>query len=150
MLWTERLYMIFSFLRKSLLWVALLPYGVYWTGVASNQAVLIANHGAFPVQVNGEQLKKMEAPEILITPFGIVKQKSDVDQLPDGTVMLDEVHCVMTSKTHLNWLAEIFYIRGDGIYSIGDALLFLGEDMMSYCLVIWAMLAGMKLYKQSE
>ena len=43
-----------------------------------------------------------------------------------AAVMIDEVHCVMTSKTHLNFLADIFDMH-DAIYSIGDFLLMLGE-----------------------
>ena len=51
--------------------------------------------------------------------------------LKDDVVMLDDVHCVMTSKTHLNLLADIFDMK-DGIYSIGDFLLILGGWLLGF------------------
>ena len=47
-------------------------------------------------------------------------------ELPDGTLMTDETHCVMTSKTHLNWLADVFDFHQE-IESVGDLLLGVGD-----------------------
>jgi len=54
--------------------------------------------------------------------------------LPAG--MIDDTHCLMTSKTHLNFLADVFD-RGNGIYSIGDFLLSLSEWLGAFSLAIW-------------
>ena len=43
---------ILSFLKKSYSWLVLLPLLLVLVGAASNQAVLIANHGKFPVMLN--------------------------------------------------------------------------------------------------
>jgi len=71
-------------------------------GTASNQAVKIANHDKFPVLDNGYHY-----------------QVND-----DG--MMDDEHCVMTSETRLNALADIFDFEGKTL-SIGDMLLNLGD-----------------------
>ena len=38
---------------------------------------------------------------------------------------------LMSSKTHLNWMADIFAL-GDTTYSLGDALLYFGEYLTGF------------------
>jgi len=113
---------VLRFLRSTALWILLLPYAITFTGAASNQLVLNANGDTFPVRLNAAKVQKFTAEN------GIT--------LPDGTVMLDETHCLMTAKTHLNWLADIFDFHQD-IESIGDMFLELGAWLGTFCPFVW-------------
>lgn len=103
-------------------------------GSASNQAVLIANHGTFPVQVNAEDILTHSDNPVL---------------LKDGTIMLDNVHCVMTEKTHLNWLADIFNMHR-AIMSIGDFLIDFGDRLWGFAPIVWGTLVVRKLWEEAE
>jgi len=95
--------------RKVVLWAILLPYALSFLGVALNQLVILENDGKFPVMMN---------------------PKWYAQQQPDMTGMIDDVHCVMTSQTHLNLLADIFNFGG--IYSVGDLLIDAGKTTQPY------------------
>lgn len=110
-------------LRVTMLWIVLLPYLVQGIGAASNQLVLIANHDKFPVMLNEAARVKFE---------------------PDANGMIDAVHCVMTSNTHLNLLADVFDFHV-GWFSIGDGLLSLGQWLSSFSLFVWMGLVIQKL-----
>jgi len=105
-----------------MLWLVLLPYVFTGAGVASNQLVLIANHGKFPVMMNPRLIAQLP---------------------PDADGMIDEIHCVMTHATRLNFLADVFFMRGKGVYSVGDALLLAGVSL-SVCKFVWF---GLILYR---
>ena len=122
---------MFSFIRKSLLWLLLAPWAIWGAGVASNQLVLIANGGKFPVMVNPAFLSEMQ-------------KDNDTAASIAATGMIDDVHCLMTQDTHLNLLADIFAVRHDGIYSIGDALIEAGSTSQSYFIFLWVVLMAMK------
>lgn len=102
-----------TLLRKTYLWVLLLPYAVSYLGLASNQLVLIANHDTFPVLMRGTAATR-------IMPLGYD----------------DEGHVLMTKDTHLNALGDIFDVH-DGWISIGDMLLTLGIKTESICFWVW-------------
>jgi|SRR6185312_11732053 len=102
---------LFKFAR---LYVFAIPLLLIILGGASNQLVLIANHDTFPVMLN------------------------DV-RASGHTFMLDSEHCVMTTHTHLNVLADIFDF-GTETDSIGDLLLTVGEYLWNYAYLVWAML----------
>ena len=108
-----------QFLRTTLLWIVALPYVFTGLGAASNQLVLIANHDTFPVMVNPAQIDAMGGVKFT---FG-------------DTLMLDEVHCVMTDGTHLNFMADIFDLKS-ATYSIGDFLLMFGDWLGLFCPII--------------
>jgi hypothetical protein len=63
--------------------------------------------------------------------------------------MTDPTHCVMTSKTHLNWLADIFDFH-ESIESVGDLLINVGEWSWSFAPYVWGMLVIMSLAKKQE
>jgi hypothetical protein len=115
---------MWSFLRKTSLYILAIPVLFTVLGAASNQVVLIANHDTFPVLVNDKKLAEMTEPKD--EPKEIRFNKPMPAYEEGDTVMLDDVHCNMTNKTHLNALADIFDMH-DAIYSIGDFLLMLGE-----------------------
>jgi Family of unknown function (DUF5317) len=111
---------IARFLAVTYLWVLLAPYPVMLAGAASNQLVLIANHDRFPVLVNEVKQKMHEDDTVSL----------------NGVTYIDPSHVVMTKQTHLNFLADIFDLH-DGIYSVGDGLIGLGEWLESFCIYVW-------------
>ena len=146
-------------LRSSFLWVLLAPFAVQGIGAASNQAVLIANHDQFPVMVNPvklEELRPLKHGDEEDTVADIVaaltgtkkpaaKKPSALVIIADDAGMLDEVHCIMTDQTHLNFLADVFDMH-DGIYSIGDFVLMLGEWMYGFCPLVFVALVFKKCW----
>ena len=134
--------------RNSCLWILLAPYAIFGLGVASNQAVLIANGDKFPVMLNARKLDKILNPTIdadLEKILGIkIVEKPAPKPDPDG--MIDDTHCQMTSNTHLNALADVFDLGS--IYSIGDFTLYLGEWLMTWTPFVWGYAVIKKLYEQ--
>lgn len=116
-----------QFLRKTMLWLVLLPTVLSFAGAASNQLVLYANNDKFPVMVNQRHLN------------------SFVEGGADAEGMMDDVHCVMTHQTHLNFLADIFDFH-HSIQSIGDLLMHRSDEYGVFAYVIWATLACKKLW----
>lgn len=114
---------IAKFFRVTMLWIMLLPWGAAGLGTASNQLVLIANGDQFPVLANPVHKSHWA---------------------PDSNGMIDDDHCVMTKSTHLNALADIIDLK-DGMYSIGDLLVMLGEWLDTFCAIVWLTLVIRKL-----
>ena len=122
-------------LRSSMLWILLLPYGIFGLGAASNQAVLIKNHDAFPVLVNPVKLGEILPDGVAILP-------------PGQSQMIDTVHETMTKYTHLNFHADVFDLGS--IYSIGDFTLYLGEWLMGFTPFVWGYAVIKKLYDREQ
>jgi hypothetical protein len=118
---------LLAFLRYTALWILLLPPAFHFVGAASNQLVLIANHDKFPVMENDWRASNETVLNGIIDPGG---------------------HCLMTSDTHLNFLADIFDFH-DGIYSIGDLMLMTGDWLDSFCIYVWLALIIKKLHEGS-
>lgn len=124
---------MFKWLRKTLFYILAIPLLFTVLGAASNQLVLWANHDTFPVLINEAKVKKYDAEEGTVT-------------LSDGTVMLDFTHCVMSKRTHLNFLADVIDV-GD-IMSVGDILLELGGWTGTFAPFIFIFAVVTKLQKQ--
>ena len=95
---------MFKFLRKTALWIVLAPLAITWTGAGLNQLVLNANHDTFPVEVNTlkEQIFVAKATAEWQEEAAAAKEDGvNIGMLPDG--MIDDTHCIMTSKTHLTF-----------------------------------------------
>jgi len=129
-----------KFLRKTALWILLAPAVIFGAGIASNQLVLTANHDTFPVMWNAYRVFQYR--------LSLEVQKNGEDEdasmqaqaaliALDSAGMIDDIHCIMTSRTHLNWLADVFDMH-DATYSIGDFLLALGEWLWALAPFIWA------------
>ena len=117
-----------KFLRKTSLYILAVPVMLFMLGAASNQAVLWANHDKFPVMVNTLKERVMVAQAQ--ANYKELAAKAGINPtLPAG--MIDGTHCVMTDKTHLNWLADVFDMK-TAIYSIGDFSLMLGEWLFGF------------------
>ena len=140
---------MFNFFRKTSLYILAVPVLFTLLGAASNQVVLIANHDTFPVMVNDKKLAEMtetkEKFPVMELKLHKVFKPTPAQEKNDA-VMLDDVHCAMTSKTHLNALADIFDLK-DAIYSIGDFMLMLGEWLGSFTFAIFVFDVVRKLRK---
>jgi Family of unknown function (DUF5317) len=124
---------MFKFFRRTCLYLLAIPLLFTFLGAASNQLVLNANHDTFPVRINLVKAHKFA---------------DDAVVLPDGTVMLDETHCIMSDKTHLNLLADVLDFNREGIYSVGDLLLELGDWSWNFAPFLFGFAVIGKLNKQ--
>ena len=126
-------------IRNAALWILLTPGALWLGGVASNQAVLNANQDKFPVMWNEFKINRYAAELVIAThdKDKIVAENAQfmLDALNAG--YLDDTHCIMTPKTHLNWLADVFDIKGDGVYSIGDFMQYVGEWAYTFVPFVW-------------
>jgi hypothetical protein len=84
-----------------------------------NQVCLIANHDKFPVLLNDQAIRIYFSDHPKYASSG----------------MLDPEHCVMTDKTRLNFLGDVFDL--DGMYSIGDFFIISGEYIWSFAPYVW-------------
>jgi hypothetical protein len=105
---------LLSFTR---LWILTVPLTLTLVGAGMNQAVLIANHDKFPVMLNERKTDHIEPDE-----WGIIDNND---------------HCIMTSKTHLNFLAD--YLDFGSIYSPGDLLLILADYLSPFAPFVWGL-----------
>lgn len=150
-----------NFLRKTALWILLLPVAIGGLGAASNQLVLIANHDKFPVMVNSFVEKRLSLKQFIAYQKAVEIYEDDKEKpksreaaaeraatikIIHETGMIDETHCIMTPETHLNFLADVFDFH-DGTYSVGDGLLYLGEWMWSPGLLLWGFIMVDKVRK---
>lgn len=148
-----------KWLKKTALWIVAVPLLTYYLGAGLNQAVLVANHDRFPVMWNSYKALKYE--------FEIVKAAEETcgdgenanpeicaDAQFDLKALqyagyLDDTHVLMSSKTHLNFLADWIDLKS-ATYSPGDVLLMLGNLGMEYAPWIWAAVALGKLSRKEE
>lgn len=131
-----------KFLRKFPYWQLLaIPVLLFGLGAGSNQIVLVANHGTFPVMVNKVDIVKMchDASDVPPVLQGIACTTDG-----KGGEYLDPVHVIMTPESRLKPLADIFNL-GDGIYSIGDFLLMLSFGMVPFAPIAWLVLTLRRL-----
>lgn len=141
-----------KFLRKTALWIVLIPGAVWAGGVASNQAVLIANHDRFPVMWNDYKVnhytKRLEKTIHSDDKDAAQQAEFDLEALQNG--YLDDVHCLMTSETHLNFLSDVFDAHGSGTYSIGDLMIAAGEWAFSFVSFVWVLEAIRRLRRLND
>jgi hypothetical protein len=126
-------------LRKFPYWYLIaVPALLFGLGVVSNQSVLVANHGKFPVMLSQGMYYKYCTPQS--------EEDEDAPSISciKGGEMIDETHSVMGPNSHLKVLSDIIPI-GSTIYSIGDGLLELGSWLLSYTLIAWLFLTIRKL-----
>ncbi len=151
-----------QFIRKTALWVLLLPIASFGIGVASNQLVIVANNGKFPVRYTETRKAEWYArQELAIAKIAHEVDTSDEESVADAQAniyvlqtaekegMIDSVHCIMTDKTHLNLLGDIFDFDV-AIFSIGDGLLYAGLLSFEYCALLWLFLLCSKALRQKN
>lgn len=115
---------IAALLLKAKLYILLAPFAITMTGAGMNQVVLYANGGKFPVMMNERIAHRQEIQ------YGL----------------MDDIHCLMTDRTHLNFLADYINLHVV-IMSPGDVLIELGEMIAAYSLVVWGTLVTLELVK---
>lgn len=129
-----------KFLSFARLWILAIPLALNFTGALSNQLVIAANHDTFPVMVNARLLKKLEErsqkPDIFQSLGSLIGLDIKPQEQEPFDGMLDDVHCVMTDSTHLNFLADWIDLK-DAIYSPGDMLLMLGDYLSAFAFPAW-------------
>lgn len=130
-----------EFLRKTCLYLLAIPVLLTVLGTASNQVVLFANHDKFPVMMNDAGVKRYTA-EVEAAKSDPEVDPASIPDVEDG--MMDQTHCFMTNKTHLNFLADIFDL-GTAYYSVGDGLLFLGDWTWKFMPFVWGFAVVRKL-----
>jgi hypothetical protein len=131
-----------KYLRRFPYWYLLaIPVLLVCLGMASNQAVFLANAGKFPVRMNPTWM------DLKCSTKGM--DPADVDALPSswcgkGGQMLDQRHSIMGPNSNLKFLADIFNFGG--MYSIGDGFIALGEWLLTFTPFMWLALVIRKLY----
>jgi hypothetical protein len=144
-----------KFLRKFPYWYLLaIPALLFAAGVASNQVVLVANHGKFPVAMNAMWMDKFCSPPVANTDDDAYEEEvAYIAHIPTssckkGGEMIDDTHSVMGPNSHFKALADIFPL-GHAIYSVGDGLLYLGDWLLSFTPIMWLALTIRKLFVTS-
>jgi hypothetical protein len=149
-----------KYLRRFPYWYLLvIPVLLFGLGLASNQAVLVANHGKFPVMMNASWMNKfcsMPVAPDTDDEEDLASYRDYVASIPSsscrkGGEMIDQTHSVMGPNSHLKVLSDIFPLGS--IYSIGDGLLYLGLWLLDFTPFMWLALTLRKLYvteKQGE
>lgn len=144
---------MFKFLRKTSLYILAIPLLFTVLGTVSNQAVLWANHDQFPVKWNDYKVAQyalgleIEAATAK-NPAVALHAEFDLAALrAEG--FIDDTHVVMSSKTHLNFLADIWDFHSE-TDSIGDLSLDLGNWLMSFAPFVWAAAVISKLARREE
>lgn len=138
-------------------WVIAVPILLILLGTASNQAVLVANWGKFPVMVNDRVQAKMiararerdrEESEQSSARFSITNTtvRFDARVMNDQGQFVDDVHSVMGHNSRLKFLADYINLR-TAIYSPGDGLIELGEWSWGFAPTLWIFLAARRLYE---
>ena len=118
------------FISTTYLYLLAAPFLLMVLGAGLNQLVLIANHDKFPVMVNSRN----------ITRHGEV----------DENGMIDDVHCLMTPQTRLNYLADVFDFGHEGIESPGDILIDTAEYVSPFAYFGWALLMVVALRRKIQ
>lgn len=133
-------------LRKFPYWYLIaIPVLMFVLGAASNQAVLIANHGKFPVMMNEAEVSLACAPpseDKESQKFSIFN--SSVPSCTKGGQFLDRTHSIMGPNSHLKALADIFDL-GEAVFSLGDFSIMLGTFLLKFTPLAWLFLTIRKL-----
>ena len=93
----------------------------------------MANHDRFPVMWSSYKVAEYD---LMLHKVAMGKDKDAAEQAEFDIVALedqgyiDDVHCVMTSSTHLNALADVIDLGNT--YSIGDFSLMLGGWLLTF------------------
>jgi hypothetical protein len=152
---------MFSWLRKTALWIVALPVLGFLLGAGMNQAVLVANHDKFPVMWNDAKTAQYAASLDVELKKCLTAQSKLDDPDPDACVeiilaqegltygYLDDTHVLMTKKTHLNFLADWIDLRS-ATYSLGDLLMDLSDWSMKYSWPIWITVVFGRLRKRED
>lgn len=117
------------FLAITRIWILAIPFLLVLLGAGSNQLVLAANHDKFPVMANERKVAQM-SPDA----YGIID---------------DDAHCVMTSETHLNFLADWIDLKS-AIYSPGDLILEAGYYSQDWAALVWGAVLALALLKRQD
>ena len=118
----------------------IVPLLLIFCGSASNQAVLVANWGKFPVMLNEYQVNKIYAVRHDMEDAGFSALNSSVrlnkPQIDKNDQFIDGVHSIMGHNSRLKFLADWINLQ-TMIASPGDMLIFLGSWLFAFTPFIW-------------
>ena len=127
-------------------YLLVIPILLYSLGVVSNQVVLIANHGKFPVLLNEAKLTKFcPSPDEIDPKYRKIACASD----GSGGKYIDLTHVVMDDTSRLKLLSDVIDLHSE-IVSIGDVLIFLGDFLGGILPVMWLGLILRKLMSSDK
>jgi hypothetical protein len=133
------------------LWVIAIPVLSIFLGTASNQAVLIANWGKFPVMVNDREKAKLQArsqndddDQAIHFSLRDTSVTMKPGQIDDQGQFIDDTHTVMGHNSRLKFLADYINLR-IAIFSPGDGFILLGQWLMQFAPIAWLTLIIRKL-----
>lgn len=141
---------MFQWLKKTALWIVAVPTLAFVMGVASNQVVLMANHDTFPVMINDAKMFRHVQTCVADAAEAQDEQAAEICLAMAQHGYIDDTHVVMTPKTHLNFLADVFDFGPMGIWSVGDIAIELGGAGMGLMWPIWFFVAVGKLCKKEN
>lgn len=138
---------LFSYVKKVPYWYLLaIPLLLVISGAASNQCVIVANWGKFPVMMNervaAQAQKNACIPDDIfgnIRSFSIFDTSVSADDISEScepSQFLDDTHSIMGRNSHLKILADVINL-GDSICSIGDLLIWLGTWLLRFTPIMW-------------
>lgn len=101
-----------------------LPTALVYFGIGLNAICTVANKGVMPVRTsNCDEIFNADAP--------------------------DPVHACETPKSHVKFLSDII-AEGDGIVSIGDEFIDIGQTIEKKCTWLWGTIALFCLIRRKE
>lgn len=136
-----------KFFKKTFLWVFAIPFLSLLLGASLNQLVLFANNDRFPVMMNSAKINEYKLQLEKAAQAEDEQAIFFLEALQYG--YLDDVHIIMTPRTHLNFLADWIDLK-DATYSPGDLLISLGETGLGYAPVVWIVLVTGRLIRKEN
>lgn len=122
-----------------------IPLLLMFFGAASNQAVLVANWGKFPVMGNDRIILKMKTADAQEKEweeqkqFAVLKTAVSKKLVISGDQFLDDVHSIMGPNSRLKFLADYIDLKSS-LYSPGDLLVMLGQFLWPFAIPAWVAL----------
>lgn len=126
-----------KFLRKAKLHIFAIPLLLWTLGAGLNQIAINANHDSMPVVFNAGNLDKFIDVE-----NGYPKQS-------EGEWLTDERHSVLVEHSRYKILCDWIDFK-DVKYSIGDGLLFAGDELSKVIAYLWGLALYAELRKKED
>jgi hypothetical protein len=138
---------MFSWLKRTALWIVAIPLLSIYLGAGLNQIVLYKNNDTFPVVMNEAKVNLYHYELQAKAEAGDEEAQAGLALLEHG--YLDDTHVIATKDSKLVLLAD-WIDTSSGIYSIGDVLIVVGEKALGYAPVVWTVVVVGKLSKKEE
>jgi hypothetical protein len=126
-----------KFLRKAKLYIFAIPLLLWAFGAGLNQIAINANHDSMPIVFNASNFKDF------------IDVKNGYPVFAQGEIFTDSQHSIMNPNSRFKILCDwIDFV--DVKYSIGDVILFAGEDLGKVIPYVWGLALFAELRKKEE